>query len=137
MVRLVLNVGREAGVRPGDIVGAIANEAGIPGLNIGSIDIYDRVTFVEVPKADKDRVVDALRNTTIKGRKLQVEVAEGGAEKPPRRQFRAERPTERPRPDHFARSRFGKATGGARAGKAKPSHWGMGSSRPKTRRQSG
>ena len=56
MVRLVLNVGREAGVRPGDIVGAIANEAGIPGRAIGAIDIYERVAFVEIPAGDRDRV---------------------------------------------------------------------------------
>src|SRR4029079_3737671 len=66
MVRLVINVGREAGVRPGDIVGAIANEAGIPGRVIGAIDIYDRVAFVEVPAGDRDRVTDALRSATIR-----------------------------------------------------------------------
>jgi ATP-dependent RNA helicase DeaD len=81
MVRLVMNLGREAGVRPGDIVGAIANEAGVPGRAIGAIDIYDRVAFVEVPADDRDRVVEALRNTTIKGRKLQVEVADGSSGK--------------------------------------------------------
>jgi hypothetical protein len=95
MVRLVMNLGREAGVRPGDIVGAIANEAGLPGRAIGAIDIYDRVAFVEVPADDRDRVVEALRNTTIKGRKLQVEVADGSSGKsaPPSatRQFRTPR----------------------------------------------
>jgi ATP-dependent RNA helicase DeaD len=95
MVRLVMNLGREAGLRPGDIVGAIANEAGIPGRAIGAIDIYDRVAFVEVPADDRDRVVEALRNTTIKGRKLQIEVADGSSGKsaPPSapRQFRTPR----------------------------------------------
>ena len=49
MVRLFLSVGRAEGVRPGDIVGAIANEANIPGQAIGAIDIYDHVSSVEVP----------------------------------------------------------------------------------------
>jgi ATP-dependent RNA helicase DeaD len=103
MVRLVMNIGREAGVRPGDIVGAIANEAGIPGRAIGAIDIYDRVAVVEVPANDRDRVVEALRNTTIKGRKLQVEVADGsdGKSAPPSasRQFRTPGPRRSDSPD--------------------------------------
>ena len=49
MVRLFIDAGSRAGVRPGDIVGAIANEAGVPGKAIGSIDIYDGFTFVELP----------------------------------------------------------------------------------------
>ncbi|HEX6608301.1 MAG TPA: DEAD/DEAH box helicase [Chloroflexia bacterium] len=77
MARLFLNVGRQAGVRPGDIVGAIANEAGIPGRAIGAIDIYDTTAFVEVPAADRERVMRALSHTTIKGQRVQVAVAQG------------------------------------------------------------
>jgi ATP-dependent RNA helicase DeaD len=77
MARLFLNVGRQAGVRPGDIVGAIANEAGIPGRAIGAIDIYDTTAFVEVPAADRERVIRALSHTTIKGQRVQVAVAQG------------------------------------------------------------
>ena len=49
MVRLFVDAGREAGVRPADIVGAIAGETGLSGQAIGAIDLYDRFTFVEVP----------------------------------------------------------------------------------------
>ena len=49
MVRLFMDVGRKNGLRPTDIVGAIANEAGIPGKSIGAIDIYDHFAFVEIP----------------------------------------------------------------------------------------
>jgi ATP-dependent RNA helicase DeaD len=136
MVRLVLNVGREVGVRPGDIVGAIANEAGIPGRNIGAIDIYDRVAFVEVPAGDKARVVDALRNTTIKGRKLQVEAADAGEDKPPRIRSRTAQPYERQRPDRFARGRLGKSTGKSASPAAKPPRRAKGSTRPKPRKKS-
>jgi ATP-dependent RNA helicase DeaD len=141
MVRLVVNVGREAGVRPGDIVGAIANEAGIPGRAIGAIDIYDRVAFVEVPAGDRDLVVDALRSTTIKGRKLQIEVADGaggGVDKPARKQYRTAHATERQRPDYRhdrpARPRFARATTRPTSDRAKPSSWGMGSSSSKRTR---
>ncbi|MDQ3705398.1 MAG: DEAD/DEAH box helicase [Chloroflexota bacterium] len=116
MVRLVMNVGREAGVRPGDIVGAIANEAGIPGRAIGAIDIYDRVAFVEVPASDRDQVIDALRNTTIKGRKLQVEAAEGGngksAPPPGPRQFRTPSPRRADSPDGERGGRPGRRSEG-------------------------
>ncbi|MDQ5825736.1 MAG: DEAD/DEAH box helicase [Chloroflexota bacterium] len=116
MVRLVMNVGREAGVRPGDIVGAIANEAGIPGRTIGAIDIYDRVAFVEVPASDRDQVIDALRNTTIKGRKLQVEAAEGsnGKSAPPLgpRQFRTPSPRRTDSPDGERGGRPGRRSEG-------------------------
>jgi ATP-dependent RNA helicase DeaD len=77
MARLFLNVGRQAGVRPGDIVGAIANEAGIPGRAIGAIDIYDTTAFVEVPAAEQERVMRALLHTTIKGQRVQAQVAQG------------------------------------------------------------
>ncbi|HXH82626.1 MAG TPA: DbpA RNA binding domain-containing protein [Candidatus Tectomicrobia bacterium] len=45
-VRLFIDAGRARGVRPGDIVGAIANEADVPGEAIGAIDVHDRFTFV-------------------------------------------------------------------------------------------
>jgi hypothetical protein len=47
MVRLFIDVGRNHRISPADIVGAIANEGGVPGKAIGAIDVYDRFTFVE------------------------------------------------------------------------------------------
>ena len=67
MARLFLRVGRRNGVRPADLVGAIANEAGLPGDAIGDIDIYDAFAFVEVPEESADSVRDALNRTTIRG----------------------------------------------------------------------
>jgi ATP-dependent RNA helicase DeaD len=95
MVRLFLNVGRATGVRPGDLVGAIANEAGISGRDIGAIDIYDHTALVEVPAAARDQVLNALARTTIKGQRVQARVA--GADTPPP----GPRPPQRPcfRPD--------------------------------------
>jgi ATP-dependent RNA helicase DeaD len=75
MTRLFLQIGRQDGIRPGDIVGAIANEAGVAGNAIGTIDIMDRSTFVEVPEADAQLVIEALNRTKMRGRKVYAEVA--------------------------------------------------------------
>ncbi len=75
MTRLFLQIGRQDGVRPGDIVGAIANEAGVPGNAIGAIDIMDRSTFVEVPEADAARVMDMLNRTKLRGKRVYVDIA--------------------------------------------------------------
>ena len=75
MVRLFLNVGRNQGARPQDFVGAIANEAGIPGRAIGAIDIFDDYTFVDIPREFVDRVLAAMRGARIKGRPVNAEVA--------------------------------------------------------------
>lgn len=72
VARLYIGAGRTAKVRPGDLVGAIANEAGIDARAIGAIQIGDRFSIVEVPEEIADDVVDALRNSTIKGRKVLV-----------------------------------------------------------------
>ena len=69
-VRLVLTLGEQRGVRPKDIVGAIANEAGIPGHSIGSIEIGEKFSVVEVPEAAADKVIRALSRTTIKGQRV-------------------------------------------------------------------
>jgi hypothetical protein len=83
MVRLFLNAGRASGVRPADIVGAIANEAGVPGQEIGSIDINDRFSFVEVPARYQRQIVERMSGATLRGRPLEIRVA-GEAERRPR-----------------------------------------------------
>lgn len=75
MTRLMVSVGRRDFIRPGDIVGAIAGEANVPGSSIGSIDIFDKFTYVDVPKDIANRVVDAMEGNTIKGHRVNVEVA--------------------------------------------------------------
>src|SRR5262249_52790550 len=75
MTRLYLDIGRDDGVRPADIVGAIANEAGIPGRAIGAIELYDHFAFVEVPAKESDRVLKALKHTTIRNHKVAASIA--------------------------------------------------------------
>ena len=75
MVRLFINIGKKQGIRPGDILGAIAGESGIPGNLVGSIDLYDKYTFVEVPREVASDVLDAMKNVKIKGKSINVEPA--------------------------------------------------------------
>ena len=75
MVRLMINIGRNVAVRPQDIVGAIANEANVPGRAIGAIDIFDTYTFVDVPADTVPRVIEALTRASVKGRPVTVEVS--------------------------------------------------------------
>jgi ATP-dependent RNA helicase DeaD len=85
MTRLFVGAGRERGIRPQDLVGAIANEAGLNGRQIGAIEIADRFSLVEVPEAAADQVVAALRGRTIKGKKTTVRRERFGTPKPRRR----------------------------------------------------
>ncbi|HEU0027203.1 MAG TPA: DEAD/DEAH box helicase [Ktedonobacterales bacterium] len=89
--RLFLGVGRRDGVRPTDLVGAITHEAGVPGQIIGDIDIYDAFSFVEAPEDAAARIIAALNQTTILGRKPQAKIAHPGAEWAPRPKERATR----------------------------------------------
>jgi ATP-dependent RNA helicase DeaD len=101
MVRLYLDAGRQAGVRPADIVGAVAGEADIPGHAIGAIDIYDRFTFVEVPAEYVDRILERMQRVKIRSRPVTVKRATPSGQGPARRPGRK---------------------GGTRAGKARRHH---------------
>ena len=70
MVRLQLNMGREHGIRPGDVVGAIASEAGIPGRAIGAIDIQKTRTFVDVKEIHVESVLAKMSRRTLRGKEI-------------------------------------------------------------------
>jgi ATP-dependent RNA helicase DeaD len=72
VTRLYIGLGRRAGVRPADLVGAIANEAGIDARAVGSIEIAERFSIVEVPDTSAEDIIGALRSTTIRGRRVMV-----------------------------------------------------------------
>ncbi len=76
--RLFIGVGRRRGIRPADIVGALAGETGIPGEAIGAIEIADQFTVVEVGSQYADQVLDRMRNATIKGRPVSIRRAREG-----------------------------------------------------------
>ncbi len=72
MTRLFIGAGREAGVRPQDLVGAITGEAGIAGQDVGAIEISDRFSLVNVAENVAEDVIRAMRTAKIKGRKVKV-----------------------------------------------------------------
>ena len=74
MVRLYVGAGRDAGIRPGDLVGAIANEAKINSNLIGAIHIDDRFSLVDVPERLAQGIMDVLGRARIKGRRVGVRV---------------------------------------------------------------
>ncbi|MBQ1687803.1 MAG: DEAD/DEAH box helicase [Lachnospiraceae bacterium] len=75
MVRLFINVGKKHKIRPGDMVGAIAGETGMPGRLIGSINVHEDYTFVEVPSEYAYQVLEAMKHAKIKGKSVNIEPA--------------------------------------------------------------
>ncbi len=75
MVRLFINIGKKNKAKPGDIVGALAGESGMPGKLIGTIDMFDKYTFVEVPREYAKDVLHAMQNAKIKGKSIAIEPA--------------------------------------------------------------
>ncbi len=72
MVRVYVGAGRALGVRPADLVGAIANEAGVSSREIGAIEIEERFSLVEVSGEIADAAIRALRNTSLRGQRVTV-----------------------------------------------------------------
>ena len=77
MARLFVNIGKNQNIRPGDVLGAVAGESGISGKLVGSIDMYDNYTFVDVPREYADAVLRAMKDVKIKGKNVHVEKANG------------------------------------------------------------
>jgi ATP-dependent RNA helicase DeaD len=72
VARLFIGAGRNVSLRPGDLVGAIANEVGVDSSAVGAIQISERHTIVEVPDEIADEIVARLRATTIRGKRVLV-----------------------------------------------------------------
>ena len=88
MVRMFMNIGKKAThhhpkaiigkkdrVRIGDILGAVAGESGMEGALVGTIDMYDNFSFVEVPQEYAAAVLEAMNHSKIKGRRVNMEPA--------------------------------------------------------------
>ena len=72
VVRLFFPVGRQARIGPGDLVGAITGETSLQGRDIGAIEITEKFSLVEVPAHSVDEVIDAMKGSTIRGRRVNV-----------------------------------------------------------------
>jgi ATP-dependent RNA helicase DeaD len=71
-VRLYVGAGRQTGIRPADLVGAITGETGITSKELGAIEIADRFSLVEVPQALADKIIAAMKKTTLRGQQVVV-----------------------------------------------------------------
>ena len=85
MTRIFVGAGRQAGIRPADLVGAITGEAGIASRELGAIEIADRFALIEVPEAHADAIVAAMKKATLRGQKVQVRRDRGGAHESPKK----------------------------------------------------
>src|SRR5947208_13158674 len=71
--KLVLGGGRVAGLQVADIVGAVTSSTGLDGEVVRDVLVLDRVSFLSVPEADAQRVIDALEGHPLRGRELTLE----------------------------------------------------------------
>ncbi|MDR2077228.1 MAG: DEAD/DEAH box helicase [Desulfovibrio sp.] len=83
-VRLSFNVGRRLQVTPGDLVGAIAGETGIPGRSIGAIEIHEALSYVDVPGELADEILGIMNTAQIRGFRVTVRRADPGKGRPSR-----------------------------------------------------
>jgi ATP-dependent RNA helicase DeaD len=89
MQRYRIDVGHVHGAKPGNIVGAIANEANINSKNIGAIEIYDNFSTVDLPSGMPKETHDTLQATRVAGQRLSIRE---WSETPPKRDGRGARP---------------------------------------------
>ncbi|ANC05315.1 TPA: ATP-dependent RNA helicase DbpA [Pseudomonas putida] len=74
MTTLCIAAGRKDKLRPGDILGALTGDAGLPGKQVGKIAIFDFVAFVAVERAVAKQAMQRLNSGKIKGRALKVRI---------------------------------------------------------------
>lgn len=74
MTRLSINVGKKDKITANHIVAAVAGKSGLPGSIIGSIRVYDKYTFVEVPKRHSDLVSKTMKGCIINGKASSTEI---------------------------------------------------------------
>jgi ATP-dependent RNA helicase DeaD len=76
MVRLFVTLGKKDQLHPKDMVDALSSQGGIPPGKVGDIDLYDKFSFVEVPREYADKVVDRMGRTQINGMSVTIQVAQ-------------------------------------------------------------
>jgi ATP-dependent RNA helicase DeaD len=72
-VKLVLSGGRAAGLRVADVVGAVTSSAGLDGEAVRDVMVLDRFSFLSVPAAQADRVIDALDGRDVRGQAVSLQ----------------------------------------------------------------
>jgi ATP-dependent RNA helicase DeaD len=88
MVRLFVNVGGMDNARPGDIAGMIYNTAQIPSGSLGSIEVFEKCSYIEVPSDHVETVMNTVAGTDFRGRSVRLDLADrqdgAGGERPKR-----------------------------------------------------
>ena len=79
--RLFVSIGEIEGVKPRDLLGALAGESGVDGSSFGKIEIRDTYSLVEVRPSDAERVIKAVNGSSIRGRSARVDYDRGGGAK--------------------------------------------------------
>ena len=100
-VRLSIALGRREGIRPADIVGSIANEADVPGREIGPIEIQDDITYVGIPERYVEAVLEKVGRKRFRGKALNIRVAPMREDEPRRRAPAPRFDDRRPGPPRF------------------------------------
>jgi ATP-dependent RNA helicase DeaD len=77
MTRLMIKLGKNQRIKPGDIVGAITGETDLPGRMIGAIDIHEHFSFVDVPQTFAASVIEVMNRCQIKGHPVFIKPAKG------------------------------------------------------------
>ena len=70
--RLFIGLGRRAGIRPADLVGAITGEAGVPSRAVGPIEIADNFSLVGVPAELADDIIAAMKKANLRGQRFTI-----------------------------------------------------------------
>ena len=78
MERFRIEVGHDHEVQPGNIVGAIANEAGLDAEHIGHVDIRDNFSYIELPEGMPKAVFNDLKKVWVSGQKLKISRLDAG-----------------------------------------------------------
>lgn len=76
MVRCFINIGRKGKVSPKDVIEAITDTAGISASQLGTIDMYDKFTFIDISKNHAHEVMKVMKKSRIKGQDVNMELAE-------------------------------------------------------------
>lgn len=96
MDKFKVDVGSDDGIEVGNLVGAIANEAGIDGKAIGSVRVFKAYSTVELPAGMPERIFDLLQRTQVKGKPLNLQPFKPGTWSTPDRPSKAKAKTEKP-----------------------------------------
>ena len=106
---LSMSVGKRDGIRPADVVGSIANEAGIAGRDIGPIEIFDETTYVTIPADAVDVVLSKVGRARFRGKAVNLKVVGDDAPRPRRSASddRTSAPRRRPPAPSFDRNERG------------------------------